>query len=295
MKDKTKKILHIFCLAGILMMLFTGFAAALTHHDYTETFETDAAGSNPAATWYTYAETGFDTAEVVADGRGSSVRSYRINDTDGGNITTDKSSFNFTSHNYSYFEFWFKWDNTSHNRSYGLIDSTDGYVIDIDFGMDAETIKVYNYTAIAVQRALTNNTWYRLRFDFNYSTFEVRTRLFNSAGTSLNDSWLRAEAETGVTNFTDITSFILFASADDQMCIQYDDMSIHYMSVYSTAMLTQTNYILTTIIPILFAVFVFVTFIGLALSDNLNRDTLILLMIIAIIGVVCLQVIASIY
>jgi len=294
MKEKNKKFIHIFLLAGILLMLFSGFAAALTHYDYSETFETDAAGNNPAATWYTYAEMGFDTAEVVADGRGSSVRSYRINDTDGGNINTDKSSFNFTSHNYSYFEFWFKWDNTSHNRSYGLIDSTNGYVLDIDFGMDAETLKVYNYTAVAVQRALTNNTWYRLRFDFNYSTFEVRTRLFNSAGTSLNDSWLRADAETGFTNFTDITSFILFASANDQMYIQYDDMSIHYSTAYTSTPLTQTNYIISSILPILFAVFVLTTFMGFALTGNLNRDTLILLMVIAIIGVVCLQVIASI-
>ena len=294
MQDKTKKILHIFCLAGILLMLFSGFAAAVTHYDYTETFETDAAGSNPAATWYTYAEMGFDTAEVVAEGRGSSVRSYRINDSNGGTIDTDKSSFNFTSHNYSYFSFWFKWDNETHNESYGLIDSTAGYILDINFGDDLERIRVYNYSTTCIDRELTNNTWYMLRFDFNYSTYMVRCRLINSAGTTLNDSWIRAEMETGLVNFTDVISFINYASAGDIIDLSFDDMALHYMSVYTSVPLTQTNYLINSIVPILFAIFVFTTFMGLALTGNLNRDTMVLLMIIAIIGVVCMQVIASI-
>lgn len=297
MKNRNKNIFLLLLIVS--MLVFTNMVAASTYfttknYTKTETFETDTDDIDPSESWYTYTETGLDWANVDGSvGRGSSSKSYRINDTDGGNISTDISSFTFTARNYTYFSFWFKWDSTNHNRSYGILDSTNGYILDIDFGKDAERIVVSNYSVVAIERSLTNDTWYQLRFDFNYSTNEIRCRLYNTTDL-LNDTWIRAESETGYVDFDDFTAFINFASADDKMYLYFDDFETFYQVTFSTKSLSQTNYITSTILPILFAVFVFITFMGLALSGNLNRDSMIILMGMGIIGIICIQVIAAI-
>jgi len=239
-----RKIMLFVLLIG--MMFFTSIVLGATINRQ-ETFEDDTYGENPSSIWYTYAEMGFDWANINNTGHSGS-KSYLINDTDGGTIDTDKSSFNFTSNTYEYFSFWFKWDNTSHNESYGLLDSTDGYILDINFGDDLERIRVYNYTTTCIDRLLDNNSWYKLRFDFNYTTHEVRCRLYNET-TLLNDSWIRAEVEAGVVDFTDFISFINYASADDQMFLYFDDLALYKSDTSSSAPGTTTATI--PLIPLL--------------------------------------------
>jgi len=226
-----------------MLFLMTNVSAVTTTTTDTEGFETDTHGANPDDTWYTYGELGWDWANVDSnmalphDGS----QTYLINDTDGGNISTDKSSFNFTSRTYDYFSFWFKWDNSSHNQSYGLLDSTDGYLLNIDFGNDAETLKVYNYTTDGIVRVLTNWTWYKLRFDFNYTDNTVRCRLYSATDVLLNDTWLVTEQETGTTDFDDFISFINFGATDDKVNLFFDDLSLSYQTTYTQRLRDDSN------------------------------------------------------
>ena len=224
------------------MTLFTmnAVAGGNVYTDYTETFETDTHGADPAGgDWYTYGETdGFDWANVDNTYPRNGANSFLINDTVG--ATTDKVFLNFTDNTVSMFSFWFKWNNGSHNQTYGMLSSTAGGFVDIDFGNDIGKLKVYTYDTTYIETFLENQTWYRLRFDMNYTNDKVRIRLYSNASAVLNDTWATPNNEvSGDLNIADLTSFTLYGATDDWANLYFDDLA--FQTYYVSGHLRDTD------------------------------------------------------
>ena len=213
--------------------------AGNVYTDYTETFETDTHGADPAGgDWYTYGEDGFDWANVDNTYPRNGANSFLINDTTG--ATTDKAFFNFTDNTVSMFSFWFKWNNGSHNQTYGMLTSTAGNWLDIDFGNDKGQLQVYTYGTTYVQRFLDNQTWYRLRFDLDYTNNKVRVRLYSNASAVLNDTWATPNNEvSGDIEIADLTQFTLYGATGDWAELYFDDFA--FQTYYTSARLRDAD------------------------------------------------------
>lgn len=233
--EPSKIIAVVISMILLVVGLFTVFVITSETEDqliidesatYSETFETDTANSNPSDTWYTYAEVGWDFANTSASANYSGSQSYLINDTNGaGNYTY----FNVTARNYSYFEYYFKIDNTSHNTTITyLLDSAGDSIIRVD--INTGQVLFRNYTTVGFTGSILNNTWYKLRFDFNSTTNMVRCRLINTTATQ-NDSWLLSSNASGTVDFSDFKTFKLGGYTGNRTKLWIDSMILYIPSV----------------------------------------------------------------
>lgn len=224
-----KKMLIGICIfASLILMLIPTVNAGVENTTYTDSFETDTKNTNPTADWYTYEETGFAYANVtdLTHRTAGDLQGFSINDTS--SASTERCYFNFTSHAYDYFEFYFKWDNYTGNITYGALSSTDGALIDIKFSPTTDTLEVYNYTKKGILRVLSNQTWYKLKIIFDYSNNTINARLYDNASVLLNNSWMEPYFETGLTTFTDVTSFWLYGSTGVSASLDLDEFALNW-------------------------------------------------------------------
>lgn len=175
----------------------------------SETFEGDTNNANPSDSWYIYTEAGWEWANVTNLQSKSGTQSFRVNTSNGAD---DYVVLNLTSPTeYEYFEFWFKWDNTSHNFTrYTFCDSSTNGICIVDIGGTVSGGKnnrtaFNNYTQQWNSSELDNNTWYNVYIDFNWTTNYLRARLINTTSATLNDSgWVPMGTGSGVQ--TDLAS-----------------------------------------------------------------------------------------
>jgi hypothetical protein len=195
----------------------------------SETFEGDTNESNPSDTWYTYTESGWEWANVTDLQSKSGTQSFRVNTSDG---LDNHVILNLTSPTeYEYFEFWFKWDNTSHNFTrYTFLDSSLQGICMVDIGgtvSEGKTNKTAfnNYTQQWNSTELANDTWYNMYIDFNWTTNYVRGRLLNTTAT-LNDSgWVPMFTGTAVE--TDIASIVISGYTGQTAMAWFDDFVLY--------------------------------------------------------------------
>lgn len=176
-------------LVSICVMLFPS-SLANTVDTYTEDFEDDIDGANPTEDWLTYYEEGFNWANVTDSTYHGGAQSFIVNDTNG--AASANVCFNITAREYDTVEFWFKADTSLNNETRIFVYSGSEYV-----WLNLTDTKIYasNSTTLFVTQTLTNNTWYRAYFDFNYTDDTARLRLYN--GTTLeNDTWLKFNGDS---------------------------------------------------------------------------------------------------
>jgi len=284
---KKKNVSKIFMLVFTLMTLCIGsvipVVLSATTNTYTEDFEDDTVDSNPSDSFYTYSENGWDYANVTNSSYHAGSKSFRINTTNGANSW---SLFNFKSDDYEYMKIWFKIDNTSHNITYIDVEKANG---DSLFVMHVNTTSIYfgSDSKATWTNAITNNSWYMLRFDFNYSSNTVRGRLYNQSGGLLKDGWY----DTGLV-FTEINYLNLSGTSGNTAYIYFDDILLYDSdSVYSSMDSTTSN-LLMNIVPILIALLLIMFAVSLALAGA-TKENLITLLVVTVLVVVTIQVILS--
>ena len=268
-KNRKYKIILALLIMEMLTLLSFG-AGAYTYFNQTETFESDTAGSNPSETWYTFNELGLDTSDVANVGRGSSTKSLQVNDTD---PDSEFCWFNMsTADNFSYAEFYFKIDNTTHNESrIYSVDSADTALARFDIISHGDTsyVTCRNYTSILWNGTITNNTWYRLRWTFNDTSNYIKGDLFNNAGTSLNSSWFPCTTASGTYNYADFDGMQIGGDNDEWIFLYIDDFKVYKQYDWGVAGVT-TSYLLNTLVPLLFAIFLLIVIISMGLSGAIG-------------------------
>lgn len=297
MKSKYKKYIFLMLVLE-LMILATTAGAAISYFNQTETFEGENADEDPSDTWYSYTDLGVEYANVTSDTSYAGTKCFRMNDstvTDG-----DVAYFNVTeAANYSYLEFYFKVDNTTHNESrIYCIDSAGTALARFDITVDSDeayNVSYKNYTTtIWTKQSLVNNTWYKLRWDFNVTSDEIRGRLFNAAGTTLNDSWCPIEDGSGAYDYSNFKSLGVYGVDDEDIYIHLDNIKLY--KTYDWGGVGQTtDYVLTSIVPLLFTVFLLIVIAGMALTGTVSIEAMIALMMAAIIGIICTVVVLGLY
>ena len=151
----------------------------------TENFEDDTAGANPSASWYTYAETGYDGTVLAntAFAR-SNPNSFAIVDSNG---DEDYAYFNFISGDYERIDLWFMINTTETATNVSYIDHYNN-TLDAD-----PTMPWYNYSESVDCGTVTNDT-YQLNgndqsFNFTYSTEANASFEFNGTAKTIDYLW----------------------------------------------------------------------------------------------------------
>ena len=294
MKKRIKKIILLMLVAELL--LCSSLASASAYFNQTEDFETGDVGENPSATWYSYNNLLFEWANISSTKYAGS-QGFQINDTTvaDGSVTY----FNLTADSYDYCQFYFKINNNTHNETRIYISDSAGTALArFDIGCWGTgkniTVTYRNYSAeIWNNTAVTNNTWYRLRWDFNYTDDEMRGRLFTSGGTALNDTWCPITSASGAYDYSNTKDFSIHGVSGQYIQVYLDNLKFYKAYNWGATGVT-TNYILDSIIPLLFAIFLLIVIAGMALSGSFSIEAMIGLMLAAIIGMVTLSVVFAI-
>lgn len=289
-----RKITILLTLGFILLLAINVSGAYI--HTYTEDFDTDIVGANPIANFYTYTEHGWTYANVINTTYKDTPNCYWINDTDGKATDFDYSLFNYDNHNYDYFEFWFKWDNNTNTGANAyLLDTQNRAFIDIDFGVTADTLKVSNYSDVGIESILTNDTWYRLKFNFN-ATNLTWCRLYNSAGALLNSTELAPDTfELCEFNRTNFDKFKIQGVDTKNAFIYFDLLT----AVWTENRLTDDSSFDPTEILLLglIAIIIIIAFIASIIKDITNKkvdkDKLIKKVVLVIIFCVVIGIIIT--
>jgi len=282
-KNVSKNFMLVFALVTLFIGSIAPIVSSATTNSYTEDFEDDTVDSNPSDSFYTYTENGWDYANVTNDSYHTGSKSFRINTTNG---ASSWSLFNFKSDDYEYMKIWFKIDNTSHNVTYIDVEKANG---DSLFVMFVNTTSIYfgSDSNATWTNTLINNSWYMLRFDFNYSDSTVRGRLYNQSGGLLNDSWY----DPGIV-FSEINYLNLSGTSGNTAYIYFDNILLYDSDSSYSGMDSTTSNLLMNIIPILIALLLIMFAVSIALAGA-TKENLITLLVVTVLVVVTIQVILS--
>lgn len=288
---KNKK--SIFLLIGIIFYLtFAMIAGAVDiTDDYSENFENDTAGSDPSESWYTYIDSAWDTVQVDEIFYRSANHSYNIEDENG---LGDFSHFNWTSANTNYLEFYFLIHNDSHD--YGCVcpshtAGSRGVGINIYGNLTYEpTVRFMNYTITAFNLTISNNTWYRCRFDFNYSTDEIRCRIYDNSSVLKADDWLLADPEAGAYDFSDVTGMAILSGNSQSSSMYFDNIVMSYTYEY-TMEASSPNYLLVIGLVLLALV---ILFAAIKSVETIDSTFIIMLLLSIILIIVAVQMVFQI-
>jgi len=233
---------------------------------YTENYESDTAGSDPSESWYTYTDTAWDYVFVNETDYRTANHSYEINDTDG---NTHWTWYNWTSEAHTYYELYFKIDNSTHTDIGLTMEHSAGSSTDVRIygkGTIEPYVSFSNYSTVRWNNTISNNTWWRLRWDFNYTDNTVRCRLYNNASvdqTATNSTWLLADPETGPIDITDTTGLYIWGSTGKSVQIYFDDMTLQFedfVSGVDTQIRATQNLYATIVGVVIFAVVMTILF-----------------------------------
>jgi len=229
-----KKATKLFFGAIITLMIFM---SPLTLADdtvtYEENFETDTPGANPDGNFYNYSAENLTWMNVSDDTGFLSSQSYLHNSTGayGG------ATFDFIDDTYDYFEVNFKINDASHNftmlsigtwyeplsihGAFCYFNITNSYC---DFNVLTDTS---TFTQIWNQ-SIENNTWYRLRVEFDYDSHDITGELWEEIyGVGGVPHKLKEETQTCTISYINITQSsigINAAHGNDSCFIYIDDI-----------------------------------------------------------------------
>jgi len=213
----------IFCLMMVLTfsLLFASVASATDSVSHEETYETDTAGADPSASWYTYGDSGIQWANVTDSDAYAGSQSFLMNTT---SDTSGGALYDVVDSSYEFIELDVKIDTSQHNFSMitvgtwidhelytghgafcfwriGTYDGGENYNIDFHVITTTEgnvTTEIYN-------ESINNNTWYRLRAEFNYDNYQVTGKIYNEEGVAGTPVLMASDSATCSIPFTNIT------------------------------------------------------------------------------------------
>ena len=166
-------------------------AIAASPVNWKENFDNDPLQGDPGSGGYSYFEKGWPYAAVTDNRTGpAGAKVYVANQTVVASLaTTCITAFNVTNRSYDFFEFWFSPEGSTNNAT--IFELWDGIHRLVWCNISKTTVKFYNATNVKkVEQIIANNTWYLVRFDFNYTLDTVRISLWNTTRTTrLNGTW----------------------------------------------------------------------------------------------------------
>jgi len=117
---------------------------------------------------------------------------------------------------------------SEHNRS--VIKLTKANDVDAcDINITASNCTFHNLTAVGFDETILNNTYYRVRLDFNYTDDTVHARLYDGGDTLQAGAWL--EMYDGDEEFTEVSRLNVTGISDASVRMYLDD----YLFVSSTS------------------------------------------------------------
>lgn len=215
-----KRMLFYLIFAAVAFLFFTPLTIASDSVTYLESFEDDTVNSNPSESWYSYGESGIQWANVTDMTGFESTQSFLMNttsDTYGGVL------YDVVDSSYDYIELNVKINTSQHNFTmitvgtwidnewytgngafcFWRIGTYDGDNYNIDFHVI--TTAEGNITSEIYNESINNNTWYRLRAEFDYDAHEVTGYIWNEEGLAGVPVQLDSNSSTCDIPFTNIT------------------------------------------------------------------------------------------
>ena len=275
-----------------MVMLVCGTVSATVYT--TENFESDTTGANPSSGWYTYAEDGdFTTDDVSIGDAYSDTKSFYVNDS-----ANDLMSYaNFTFNTVTYYDtFYFRFKiprggwHTLLNVSF--VDSSGQILghISIKNHTENNVDFYFNNSASGIMtQSIDTGFWYRALIDFNLTTDRIGCYLYNesNSGVLLSSGW--GDMEDGAGSYTDVAG-LRFSADSGKTSMYIDDFSLAYTYINPN----QASIDVTVMaIGAIFAVAILMSIITVAFSGNVTPESLIMLAVVCIIGVIALMVVAG--
>lgn len=293
MKKTTKTIVLLFMVSMLMLVVPLAVASTTT---YEEDFEDDTVDANPSESWYSYTETGWTYANATDIAGYNSDQSYLINDENG---TGNGTIFDVDNRDYDIFELDFKLNTTNHTEVwvniYGVnsasypvcswnISDTDCtfYVQTTDCGFDLTEI----WTV-----PINNNTWYRIRAEFNYNTHRITGEIWDEMhGVAGIPEQMREGAGETCHNFEQVDKVVIPGTSNGDVYIFFDDLTfVDYTGSTETA-----NYLIDMVVPILIVIAGLLTIMGLLFTVGVTKESFITVMIIVIIMIATLETLVGI-
>lgn len=293
MKKTTKTIVLLF-MVSILMLLVPLAVASTT--TYEDTFEDDTIDANPSESWYSYTETGWVYANATDIAGYNSDQSYLINDENG---TGNGTIFDVADRDYDIFELDFKINTTNHSEVWVNIYGANSGVFpvccwnisDTDCTFYVETTECGFDLAEIWTVAISNNTWYRIRAEFNYNTHKITGELWEEIyGVQGIPHQLEEGTAETCHNFEEVDTVTMIGTSDVDVYIFFDDLTL----VDYTGTTETTNYLIDIVIPILVVVAGLLTVMGLLFTVGVTKESFIAVMIIIVVMIAFLQAIMGV-
>jgi len=253
---------------------------------HSESFEDpDTVHTNPSDSWYSYSENGWDYANVSSDANAPldvEGQCFLINDTDGDG---DYNIFDFADMNYSYFEFWLKVDNSSHNETnVTLYDSSLDLIV--AFNITTDWVYCYNDAGNIWSEAILNNTWYKIRTTFNWTDNTVYSEIGDANIAGVYDGAdASAHTDFDSTDIDDLNLVNMSGTAGESAYLFIDDMKVSRSSWNENTRLrdefTGTNLLLVIFLGI--AVLLIFVFLAMEIIDGKPDMKRLLTMLVAVI------------
>jgi len=300
MRKETINRFLLMLVMSLLLMLVVSSVQAATYTNYYEDFEDEDIGGNPTSDSgdidYAYTESGWD-ANVTnyLDG----YDRFYVNASDSG--TDGYSNFTFNdSDSYYYFEFSFNYLNDTDNKhNHSAIQITMGGDIGAIAYLkvlgantnknEADRLLVEDYdSTVYANYSLIKDNWYRVRITPDYDTWDdtVRVQVWN-----LSNSTEIIDVTMDLNSNTQMSSFYMDDISSGKVSIMMDNFTL-IKATYSLGE-TTTNLLSQYVFPILFAIAMLVVIMTMLLSGSITPESLIGVLIIAIVGFIALMIITS--
>ena len=279
----------------LTILLFSAVASA--DITYVENFETDTVGQNPIASWYFYTENNTEWSNVTDEVAHDGTKSFLINDSlqEGGDGNVDFALE--IQYPYDSFEFYFLMHSDDHNYTMiRLMDNARTNTICF-INITNTTVYVNNSADILptiYSTAISNDTWYGLHIDFNWSDDTVFVQFLNTGGTVVDDSssWIDMGDPASGYDFTEYEYFNMTVPNGSKVWLALDGFSLVKPTSGSggTTSSFSINYLLIIALSLL------VLFLVWDLIKNPSLEvTLIVLFLVAVIVVtVGIEIVSSI-
>lgn len=285
-----KKVMYsrilLILFSMMIMMMFCSSASATVYT--TEGFEDDTADANPSSGWYTYSENGeFSTANVSTGSAYGGSKSFYLNDS--ANDATSYANFSFDTVTY-YDNFYLRFqipDKDWHNSTnISFVDSsaqTLGYI-----SITNTTVYFNNTGSNIINATISNESWYMIYIDFNLTSDKIGCYIYNESNSSelLASGW--GDMEDGAGTYANVAHVRFYVDNNTKTSIYIDDLLLAYTYINPNQ---ATNTLIITAVSAMFAVAILLTIVGFMYSGNVTPESLILLAVVIIIGVITLMII----
>lgn len=304
--NKSTKFL-ILGLVTVACMLSLPIGAASTMNTLTDAFADEATNANPTyAAMYTYAEWAYNYAAV------GTWNWFCINDTygklGGAANFTFKNSYDKSDTNYRYefvalsFDFLYNGTKAKGQANHSAVqisfygDSRICYMMvygdnETNAGRKNKFVLYNSDHTVLLNTTINANTWYKVTITPAYAQDTYTVALYNVSGSAAISTVSHAlnATENSATSLKFLSGATSGLSGNDTTWINMDNFII-YEREYSHGE-QMANYISFYVLVLVLSLAILVSIMGLALTGNINPQSLIMLLVATIIGIITIIII----